>query len=328
MPLIKNLPSYYSRSDFLKSTTAAYDEEIAKLEAYTEETKKQFSVQTATKSLATYEYEYGLEQNPEGISIEDRRSRVIARMRTVGTSTKALIQTVINSWANANVYITEHYSDINQTSYNTSNWSEWSKGAGVTADLSGIKFTHDGATNITASIAVNFKANTKYGILMHIVERTDTNKNLEIKLGTSTIANISDIGDIKVRFDITTPINILSVTAGSGASGELIKLKDVRVFEIPPGTVIESDFNNLTAEELNLKYPIDNVDPYFILVTFTSLLGIPANMNDVYNAVRFVMPAHLGVTYKFKYRRHEELRPFTHAQLSAYTHYVLREGAI
>lgn len=328
MPLIKNLPSYYSRSDFLKSLTSAFDSEIAKLKEHTELMKKQFIVDTATIDLPAYEFEYGLEQNPEGVSIEDRRSRIKARMRTVGTSTKALVQTVINSWANANVYITEHYSDINQTSYNTSTWAEWTKDAGVTADLSGMKFTHNGSTDVTATINTNLKANTKYGFLLHIVERTDTNKEFTIKAGTQVVANISGIGDFKVTSDVNTPTTKISLVAGTNASGELIKIKDFRAFELPTGTIIESDFNNLTAEELNLKYPIVNVEPYFILVTFTGLLGIPSNMNDVYEAVRNVIPAHLGVTYKFKYRRHEELKPFTHAQLSAYTHYVLREGAI
>ena len=175
--LIYYLPSYYLKSLYLANILTAYELSIINFEEFIQETQMQFYVDTATTSLPTYETEYGLQQSP---SIPDgqRRSRIKAKMRSAGTSTKAMIQNTIEAWANADIEIYEDYSN------------------------------------------------------------------------------------------------------------------------------------------------------YQIQVTFTNVLGIPSNMNDVYTAVREIIPAHLGIVYLFKFRRHEELKPFTHAQLSAFTHDTIREGAI
>jgi PKD repeat protein len=155
----------------------AYESSIINFEEFIRETQMQFYVDSATTSLPTYENEYGLQQNPS-LPDSQRRSRIKAKMRSAGTSTKAMIQNTIEAWSNA----------------------------------------------------------------------------------------------------------------------------DIEIYE---------DYGN-----------------YQIQVTFTNAIGIPPNMTDVYAAVREIIPAHLGIVYIFKYRRHEELKPFTHAQLAVFTHDTIREGAI
>jgi len=199
--IIYYLPSYYNKSIFLRNITESYDKELNLLESYYQETQNQFVVPTATKSLKDYELEYGLPINPLGITIDERRSRVMARMRGFGTATKAMIKKVIDSWTNGDVEIIEfmtHYSMSDKT--------------------------HEQLKQYT------------YGQL--------------------------------------------------------------------------------------------NLNDYRIKVIFNSVLGMPSNMQDVYNAVSEIIPAHLEIIYSFKYRRHEELKSRTHYNLNGFTHDQIRQGVI
>ena len=65
-----------------------------------------------------------------------------------------------------------------------------------------------------------------------------------------------------------------------------------------------------------------------IKITFTSVVGIPPNMNDVYAAVENIKPAHLAIIYTFLYNTHQVLSGYTHLQLSSYTHEQLRSSEI
>lgn len=176
--IISLLPLYYNKSVFLNSVAGALDKEVDLLATNREELKKQFIVDTATYTLPKYEEEYGLAINPEGLTIEERRSRVKARMRSVGTVTKELIKIVAESWSNGEVEVIE-------------------------------------------------------------------------------------------------------------------------------------DFSN-----------------YSFTIKFISSIGVPTNIEDVKSAINEIKPAHLAVTYEFRYRTHSELTSKTHQQLSAFTHQIIREGVI
>ncbi len=63
-------------------------------------------------------------------------------------------------------------------------------------------------------------------------------------------------------------------------------------------------------------------------VKFVGTLGIPPNMDDLTAAIEEIKPAHLAYSYVYVYRRNEQLTPYTHTQLAAYTHATLREGAM
>ena len=73
---------------------------------------------------------------------------------------------------------------------------------------------------------------------------------------------------------------------------------------------------------------IEDYANFTITIKFVSSIGIPANMQDVYDAINAIKPAHLIFLYEFKYRRNEELANFTHDYLSQFTHNTLREGDI
>ena len=64
---------------------------------------------------------------------------------------------------------------------------------------------------------------------------------------------------------------------------------------------------------------------YTFTVTFLSTRGEPPGLAQLKQAIEEIKPAHLGVIYVFLYTTHEELRAYTHAQLSAYTNEGLRQ---
>jgi len=94
----------------------------------------------------------------------------------------------------------------------------------------------------------------------------------------------------------------------------------------------------LTHYELNKKYTHEqmkqfthaklSLNDYEFKIVFNNEIGIPPNMQDVYNAIEEIKPAHLNVRYEFKFRRHQELVNKTHEQLSGFTHNIIRQGVI
>ena len=73
---------------------------------------------------------------------------------------------------------------------------------------------------------------------------------------------------------------------------------------------------------------IEDYANFTVTIKFVSTIGIPSNIQDVYDAINAIKPAHLIFLYEFKYRRYEELTSKTHQQLSAFTHELIRGGVI
>lgn len=149
--------------------------------------------------------------------------------------------------------------------YNPITWAEWTKTAGVTGDASGLEFTLNNTVAQTATLNnTAFKNSTKYGILYNIVSNSLAISIVELKNKDLSdtyprIANSgSGTGNKNVVF--TTKANITNnrFVLGDGSlvdNGLKVKIKDIRAFELPAGSEIEADFTNLTADQLNAKYP-------------------------------------------------------------------------
>lgn len=67
---------------------------------------------------------------------------------------------------------------------------------------------------------------------------------------------------------------------------------------------------------------------YNFIIQFTSIIGVPPNLDNFKQMVNVNKPAHLTFDIKFRYRTHKELKVYTHAELSKYTHKEIREKAI
>jgi hypothetical protein len=156
----------------------------------------------------------------------------------------------------------------NELNYNRDTWAEWTTHpTGVIKDSSGISMT-GGARY--AYVPTKVKPLTKYGLLYNIVENSITEGGvrasnyltgsyitLSSNLGNNTKTFITQEVISSNRFGIET----ISTTVGS------IKIKDIRLFELPAGSEIEKDFDttvqgatNLTADQLAQKYPYINGD--------------------------------------------------------------------
>ena len=59
-------------------------------------------------------------------------------------------------------------------------------------------------------------------------------------------------------------------------------------------------------------------EDYFV-IEFVSTIGIPPKIEDLYNLIEEIKPAHLGVEYKFKYNTVYDLRQITVAQTRTHT---------
>ncbi len=65
---------------------------------------------------------------------------------------------------------------------------------------------------------------------------------------------------------------------------------------------------------------IEHNDKYTFDVVFSNVIGIPKNMENFRKTIEIIKPAHLGYKIVFLYRRHNQLKKFTHGELKAYTH--------
>lgn len=68
------------------------------------------------------------------------------------------------------------------------------------------------------------------------------------------------------------------------------------------GTVTVALIKNVAEAYLNGEVEVaEDSANYTINVTFVGKLGVPANLNDIKNALREIIPAHLAIGYEFVY---------------------------
>lgn len=108
--LMKYLPPYYRTSRVMNSIQAAIGSELAKLWQALNETLDQFYVDRATWGLALWEKELGLQADPS-LPLDWRRSVIKAKLRGVGTTTKALIQSVAAAFSGGETEVIEYPSE-------------------------------------------------------------------------------------------------------------------------------------------------------------------------------------------------------------------------
>lgn len=88
---------------------------------------------------------------------------------------------------------------------------------------------------------------------------------------------------------------------------------------------LKTQANIFTNDEIEVEEQFEN---WHFIIKFTSVIGLPPNLDNFSRMVNINKPAHLTWVYKLRYRTHKELQPFTHKQLQKYTHKQLREQGI
>lgn len=150
----------------------------------------------------------------------------------------------------------------NMVKYNPVTWSEWTKILGATTDSTGLTLTADGTNAMIAYTNTNLKVSTKYGILYNVVSSTVDASTFAITSGTGAFSatNLTTPSVGNNKHVATTPSSIANnlhkIVLTPQTTGKAIKTKDFRIFELPTGSQIESDFTNLTADQLAIKYPM------------------------------------------------------------------------
>lgn len=86
------------------------------------------------------------------------------------------------------------------------------------------------------------------------------------------------------------------------------------------GTSTKELIKNIALSFNNGDLEVTEDNPnYTVSIEFVSALGVPSNIDDLKAAVKVVIPAHLEVTYIFKYRRWSEFAAKTWAEVANYT---------
>ena len=133
-----------------------------------------------------------------------------------------------------------------ELNYNNTTWNEWNKPSGVIGDLTGLTITANGSTIVVTTTNTKLKANTNYGVIYNVVSK---NNLTVLKIIQDAITFNSSIGNTvgNQKAVGTSVSNIVNNRFGfwlesTQPNGWNIKIKDIRVFELPVGSIIEADF--------------------------------------------------------------------------------------
>ena len=154
--------------------------------------------------------------------------------------------------------------------YIESTWAEWALASNVpvngnpTVNNNNLTFTVSaGTTNGYCRVGMsntNIKPSTEYGVLVNVpINTINTVFKLEGQISNSdTIIPSNATGNSKAIFTTLANIksNVFGMYCWNAVTGGVIKMNSIRVFELPVGSLIEYDFTNLSADQLNLKYPM------------------------------------------------------------------------
>ena len=108
--LMKYLPWYYQENSTMIEIQGALGKEVGMLIYHMDDLDKQFFIDTATWGLEMYEKELGLQTN-RGLSYENRREIIKAKLRGRGTTTIQMIKNTAEAFSGGEVDVIEYPSE-------------------------------------------------------------------------------------------------------------------------------------------------------------------------------------------------------------------------
>lgn len=105
--LLSYLPDYYKKSAVMKALLRSVDAELARLSGSAEGTAAQMTVCSADRLLVRCENDLGIVPR-EGETPEERRGRVLSRIRGRGVVTADTLKTVVETFVDGIVKVTEN----------------------------------------------------------------------------------------------------------------------------------------------------------------------------------------------------------------------------
>lgn len=107
--LLSNMPDYYENSDLMANILNAYAKQFAKLKEKYDKANNQLSYHTADTDLYRFEEDFGIITDSNR-TLEERRAKILAKLRGQGTVTIAALKALAESYVNQ-AEIIEHNSD-------------------------------------------------------------------------------------------------------------------------------------------------------------------------------------------------------------------------
>lgn len=108
MNLINYLPKYYRAVAEIIVLQKVIQNELEELDITSQDFIDQLFIYTATWSLPVWEKQFNLPIGDESTNLQERRERIIAKMRGYGTSTVEMIKRVGNAFTNGGVEVIEY----------------------------------------------------------------------------------------------------------------------------------------------------------------------------------------------------------------------------
>lgn len=108
--MLENAPPHLSLSNYFKDLMLADGLELDTATTSSLTLANQLIVTLADYGLSLWEEFLGLQVNPESRSTQERRERILSKLRGSGTTTKDMILAITKSFANGEVLITEQSS--------------------------------------------------------------------------------------------------------------------------------------------------------------------------------------------------------------------------
>lgn len=171
----------------------------------------------------------------------------------------------------------------NELNYTLATYAEWAKSNAI-ADSIGIEITANSTWSAFSHIATTLRTSTKYGVLYNVISTNLTKPLYFGSLGYPFSTTVSKtIGNNKFSGTSASSFSINRIQFGLDIAepvGNKIKLSNIRVFELPTGSEIESDFTNLTADQLAIKYPYIKGDSTKSTVSALRMLSHGKNHNN------------------------------------------------
>lgn len=154
-----------------------------------------------------------------------------------------------------------------KTYYTPSTWVEWAT-SNATGYPSGMMITFKSGTYASATKVTSLKPSTKYLLLFNVAANNLSTQKLYLSntLTGSYVIAVSPgdpIGNVKLILTTQATITTNSLMLSSlvlGDEGLTIQINNIRIIELPIGSMLLQDATNMSADQLNTKYPFTHIN--------------------------------------------------------------------
>lgn len=143
----------------------------------------------------------------------------------------------------------------NETSYNPVTWAEWTLLDASVIENTKLKMVRTTIITGQALVPTAIKPSTNYGLLLNVASITGGFIQTSSGAFSSDVNITSSTGNKKNILASLSTITLNDFKLKLSNNSTEAVISNIRLYELPPGSQIEADFTNLTANQLNDLYP-------------------------------------------------------------------------